>query len=125
MAVTEADLKVICKYDESLVPDANPFIADAVSLATAVIGNAPDLIVKYLACHMITLGPSPMIATEQVKSLLTTIAYKLSEGLGITHYGTMAMQLDSTGKLAAWNRRVVEGRGGFQLFWGGTDNGTN
>lgn len=125
MAVTEADVKVICKYDESLVPHATPFIADATALATAVIGSAPDLVVKWLAAHLITAGPSPMVATAQVKSLLETIAYKLSEGLGITHYGTMAMQLDSTGKLAAWNRRVVEGRGGFQLFWGGTDNGTN
>jgi len=125
MAVTEADVKVICKYDESLVPDATPFITDATAMATAIIGSAPDLVTKYLAAHLITLGPSPMIATEQVRALLVTNQYKLSEGLGITHYGTMAMQLDSTGKLAAWNRRVVEGRGGFQLFWGGTDNGTN
>jgi hypothetical protein len=124
MAVTQADVDKIIQYDATVITDVPMFIANATTLATRVIGAADDLVVLYLAAHLIGIS-DPRVATSQVKSLLETVQYKLSEGLGITHYGTMAMQLDSTGKLASWNRRVVEGRGGFQLFWGGTDNGTD
>ncbi len=126
MAVTEADVQRIFDYDTDLVPDAAPFIADAQTLfnnvvGTAVTGAAADLVVKYLAAHLIAVTDA-LVATEQVKSPLVSYQYRLSDGLGITRYGTTAMLLDPSKKLAQWNKQVVKGLAGPDFFWAGTSN---
>ena len=125
MAVLPDDIDRIIQYDTEFIPDVQPFIDDAVVFLTSVIGTgvlstaAFDMVTKYVAAHFIAVA-DPRLQSAQVKSLLETYQNKLTPGLGITHYGTVAMTLDTSGKLAAWNTRVVEGKGRVQLFWTGS-----
>jgi hypothetical protein len=127
MAISETDVQRILDYDRDLIPDVQPFIDDAVVFLTAVIGAGIvtdavfDTVTNYMAAHLISIS-DPRVHTEQVKSLLVTYQQKLDKGLGITHFGTMAMMLDTSGKLAAWNQRVIEGKGNVQFFWAGSPN---
>lgn len=126
MAVTEADVQRIFDYDTDLVPDAQPFIDDAQLLfdnvvGDAVTGDSADLVVKYLAAHLIAQKDA-IVQSEQVKSLLVSYQYRLSDGLGITRYGATAMLLDPSKKLAQWNKQVVKGLAGPDFFWAGTSN---
>lgn len=127
MAISETDVQRILDYDQDLVPDVQPFIDDAVIFLTAVIGTGVvtdavfDTVTNYMSAHLICIS-DPRVHTEQVKSLLVTYQQKLDKGLGITHFGTMAMMLDTSGKLAAWNQRVIEGKGKVQFFWAGSPN---
>lgn len=127
MAITIADVQRIIQYDATVVPDVQPFIDDAVILATAVIGNNLtterfDLVCRYLAAHLIAVT-DPRFQSEQVKSLQVSYQVRLSDGLGITHWGTMAMMLDTSGKLANWNKAVISGKAGaFAFFHAGTNS---
>ncbi|MFN7318250.1 MAG: hypothetical protein ACK5S6_01960 [bacterium] len=114
----------IIDYDQELIPDLTPFLDTAVALTDSVIGTALadpllEQVQKYLTAHFVGIT-DPRLQTAQVKSLLETYQVKLSLGLGITHFGQVAMTLDTSGKLAAWNTRVVEGKGRVQFFWAGT-----
>jgi uncharacterized membrane-anchored protein YitT (DUF2179 family) len=127
MAISETDVQRILDYDREFVSDVQPFIDDAVIFLTAVIGagvvsNAVfDMVTNYITAHFISIT-DPRVHTEQVKSLLVTYQNKLDKGLGITHFGTMAMMLDTSGKLAAWNQRTIDGKGAVQFFWAGSPN---
>ena len=114
----------IIDYDQELIPDLTPFLDTAVALTDSVIGTALadpllEQVQKYLTAHFVGIT-DPRLQTAQVKSLLETYQVKLSLGLGVTHFGQVAMTLDTSGKLAAWNTRVVEGKGRVQFFWAGT-----
>lgn len=123
---TSADrVSKIIDYDTELIPDIQPFINDAsimvdtlVATDISVSANVLELVERYLAAHFIAIT-DPRVATEQVGSLLTTYQYKLAQGLAITHYGSMAMFLDTSGRLSNWNNRVVEGIINPQIFWAG------
>ena len=126
MAVTPAQVQRLIQYDTVFIPDVQPFIDDAVILATAVIGDAItstqfDLVVRYLSCHLISVSDA-RVQSEQVKTLQVSYQYRLSDGLGITHYGTTAMLLDPSGKLAIWNNKVKKGLAGPDFFWAGESN---
>lgn len=125
MAVLPEDVDRIIQYDTEFIPDVQPFIDDAVTMLTSIIGTgvlsatAFDNVTKYIAAHLISVS-DPRVVTEQVKSLLVSYQHKLALGLGTSHFGQVAMTLDTSGKLAAWNTRVVEGKGKVQFFWAGT-----
>lgn len=126
MAVTASQVQRIIEYDTTLIPDLTDFIADAVLFATAVIGAGTlstdmfDLVCRYLAAHFVAIT-DPRYQSEQVKSIQASYQYKLDLGLAVTHWGQMAMSLDTSGKLAARNRQAVDGIASFSLVWGGTD----
>lgn len=125
---TEEAVKLIIEYDTNLIPDLTPFIASASLLVDTVVDIAPapsdailELVERYCCAHLIATT-DPRIAAEQVKSLQATYQHRLTDGLGNTHFGTLAQLFDTTGRLARWNKQMVEGRGSKQLFWAGTDN---
>ena len=124
LLTTAEAVQQIIDYDREFIPDLTPFLDTAVALTDTVIGTALsnamlEQVQKYLAAHLIGIT-DPRLQTAQVKSLLETYQVKLSLGLGVTHFGQVAMTLDTSGKLAAWNTRVVEGKGRVQFFWAGT-----
>lgn len=124
MSITKADVAQIIVYDTVQIPDIQVFVDTAVTIVTSVIGDAVlpagvfDIICKYFAAHLISIT-DPRINSEQVKQLSQSFQFKLSDGLGITHFGSTAMMLDTSGRLARWNRKVVEGSTK-QIFWSGT-----
>jgi hypothetical protein len=124
---TEDAVKLIIEYDTNLIPDLTPFIASASLLVDTVVAIDPapsdailEVVERYLTAHLIGIT-DPRIQAEQVKSLQATYAVRLSDGLGITHFGTLAMLFDTTGRLAQWNKQTVEGRSAVQFFWAGTE----
>lgn len=122
---TIAAVQKIISYDAVLIPDIQPFIDDASTMVTAIIAidNTPlaaslEMTERYLAAHLIAVT-DPRLQSEQVKTLQQSFQVRLMDGLGITHFGQTAMQLDTTGRLARWNKQVVEGGGSKQFFWSG------
>jgi hypothetical protein len=124
MAITEDDVRRLVAFDAARIPDIQPFIDDAVLMLNNVIGNRLDtatfdLVTRYLAAHLVAVS-DPRVNMEKVKSLQVRYDTKLDKGLGITHFGTTAMMLDSSGRLAAWNNQIINGGGLKQFFWAGT-----
>jgi hypothetical protein len=125
MAVTDDDVRRLVAFDAARIPDIQPFIDDAVLMLTNVVGDRLDgptfdLVTRYLAAHLVAVS-DPRVSMEKVKSLQVRYDTKLDKGLGITHFGSTAMMLDSSGRLAAWNSRVITGGGIKQFFWAGTE----
>lgn len=124
MAVTDDQVARLLAFDTSRITDVDAFIDDAVLMLQNIIGVGIlneatfDLVTRYMAAHLIAIS-DPQAQMEKVKSLQVRYQVQLDKGLGITHFGTTAMMLDSSGRLAAWNQQVV--KGGFkQFFWAGT-----
>ena len=125
MAITEDDVRRLVAFAADRIPDVQPFIDDAVLMLTNVVedrldDDTFDLVTRYLAAHLIAVS-DPRVSMEKVKSLQVRYDTKLDKGLGITHFGSTAMLLDSSGRLAAWNNRVITGGGIKQFFWAGTE----
>lgn len=126
MAIVAADVQRIIEYDQTLITDISQFIADAKTILDAVVGTAItstqyDVVHKYLSAHLIGIT-QPRLQSEQVKTLQASYQYRLSDGLGLTHWGSTAMMLDPSGKLAQWNNKVKKGLAGPQFFWAGESN---
>lgn len=123
---TLAKVQKIIQYDTTNVPDPQQQIDDASLMVTTVIGTAlsdaqAEMVERYLAAHLIAVA-DPRIQSEQVRAIQASYQYRLSDGLGITHYGSTAMTLDTSGKLARWNKGVLSGAtGSFDLMWGGKE----
>ena len=129
---TAAAVAKIILFDATVITDVESFITTAGLMVDAIIGDRinstqQEVVCRYLSAHLIAITDnSNRIQSEQVKSLQNSYTSRLSDGLGITHWGTMAMQLDPSGKLANWNKAVVSGRAGaFDLFHAGTNADTS
>lgn len=127
MALTTVSaVQAIIDYDTTLLTSITSFITDAADLVKEIIGDAisdtmKEKVERYLAAHFIAIT-DPRVESEAVKTLRVTYQVKLSEGLGITHYGTLAMSFDTSGKLAAWNQNVIKGtKQTPSVTWLGTD----
>ncbi|NBW17288.1 MAG: hypothetical protein EBR82_55850 [Caulobacteraceae bacterium] len=126
---TLAAVNKIIQYDSTNIPDPQLMLDSASLMVTNVIGTALDastaeLVERYLAAHLIAIS-DPRIQSEQVKTIQASYQVRLSDGLGITHFGSTAMMLDSSGKLAVWNNKVVKGMVKFDLFWAGKAGDTD
>jgi len=122
---TEDAVSTIIQYDRLVIPDVDPFILAASLIVDNVIAIAPlpstallELVERYLAAHLIRVT-DPQVQQEKVKSLMQTYATLLGKGFAITHWGSTAMSLDYTGRLAAFNNRLIDGYGKLQFFWAG------
>jgi len=127
VTTTVAAVNKIIVYDTTVIPDVQPFIDSAIVIVSSIVAidNTPtdamlELVTRYVTAHLISITDT-RIASEQVKSLQQSFQYKLSDGLGLSHFGATAMLLDTTGRLAAWNNRVVNGLLKPQFFWAGSD----
>lgn len=123
---TAAAVAKIIIYDNTVITDVESFITTAGLMVDSIIGDRinstqQEVVCRYLAAHLIAITDnSTRIQSEQVKSLQNSYTSRLSDGLGITHWGSMAMQLDTSGKLANWNKAVISGKAGaFDLFHAG------
>lgn len=116
----------IIAFDITVITDVESFITTAGLMVDSIIGDRinstqQEIVCRYLAAHLISITDnSTRIQSEQVKSLQVAYSNRLSDGLALTHWGSMAMQLDTSGKLANWNKAVISGKAGaFDLFHAG------
>jgi len=125
LLITAADVQQIIEYDDVLIPDLTPFMEAADTMIQEIIGDrlsdgALFRVQQYLSAHLVGIT-TKLTQAEQVKSLQETFQVRLSDGLGITHYGATAMLFDSTGRLANWNKRITSGAAAVSITWAGTD----
>lgn len=127
MARTDEDrVALLIQYDRQFITDLQPFIDDASLIIDNVVAIAPsptavmlELVERYLAAHLVMVT-SGQVSMEKVRSLQVQYGTLLDRGFAITHWGTTAMMLDTTGRLAAFNTRLMQGGIGKQFFWAGT-----
>lgn len=120
---TIAAVQKIIEYDTVLIPDLQPFIDTAILLVTEVVDIDPvpsdellEAVTRYLAAHLVQMTDKA-IQSEQVKSIQVSYQFKLGMGLALSHFGSMAMMLDTTGRLSQYNKRLVDGTAKLQFFW--------
>jgi len=123
---TDDRVALLIQYDRTFITDLQPFIDDASLIIDNVVAIAPlptdallELVERYLAAHLVMVT-SGQVSMEKVRSLQVQYGTLLDKGFAITHWGTTAMMLDTTGRLAAFNTRLMQGGIGKQFFWAGT-----
>ena len=126
LRTTEDRVALLIQYDRTFITDLQPFIDDASLIVDNVIAVAPlpaaallEVVERYLAAHLVMVT-SGQISMEKVRSIQVQYGTLLDKGFAITHWGTTAMMLDTTGRLAALNSRLLSGGGVKQFFWAGT-----
>jgi hypothetical protein len=123
---TDDRVALLIQYDRTFITDLQPFIDDASLIITNVVAiplvpadEHLELVERYLAAHLVMVT-SGQVSMEKVRSIQVQYGTMLDKGFAITHWGTMAMMLDTTGRLAALNARILSGGGIKQFFWAGT-----
>lgn len=127
---TRALVEGIIEVDAGIVPDdaaMEPFILPANELVTEVCtGDAGpanaytsdrlELIERWLAAHFYAQR-DPRYASEKAGSVGGNYQSKVDLGLDNTHYGQMAMRLDTNGGLADLNRKSKKGKRKLAVTW--------
>jgi hypothetical protein len=109
--VTASDVLEIMEVDPA-VTDLSPFII----AANAVINNNctditeadATIVERWLSAHFVTVRDM-RAASEGAGSVSVSYQYKTDLALNASMYGQMAMILDTTGGLSAWNKSIVNG----------------
>jgi len=130
---TRAGVATIIELDDTVVPDDNsmlPFILTANELVTELCtgSNAPateytaerlELIERYLAAHFYTLR-DPRPVSEGAGPVSVTYQSSVAVGLQTSHYGQIAMRLDTNGGLAGLDAKMRMGSAKPGVTWLGT-----
>jgi hypothetical protein len=109
---TATEVRLIMKKTVTQLSDAQaaPFIAAAENLITSIITKSisDDLLADlevWLSAHMIASTILRMTSEEALGDASVKYAGKWGEGLKSTPYGQMVLILDTTGLLAAAEKR--------------------
>ena len=108
--------------------DLTPFMEVANELVTEKCINSSysdERLIKietWLAAHFYTCSLKRQYTQANVGGVSVGYQSRIDLGFNLTHYGQMAMQLDTAGNLAALNQAIVDGkRQVLGLTWLGTD----
>lgn len=133
--VTAAEVEEIIEVDDDAI-SMTPFIRAANLLVNRHCETATDLdgnayyvsdelkeIELWLSAHNFAIREARNAAEGVSGGPSETKQSKVDLGFDVTHYGQMAMRLDSAGGLARLNALAKSGKlgGSPQLHWGGTD----
>ena len=118
---TEAAVSGIIEVDSDI--SLTPFIETGSNLTdrVAAASSPPsattlELIERYLSAHCYTLR-APRPVSERAGSVGETVQSRVDLGLKTSHYGQMAITLDTTGTLKA----ISEGTRSASVTWVGKD----
>jgi len=126
---TELLVRAIIEVDASIT-SLLPFISAAHLMVdthcSALSEEAATEVETWLAAHFITIRDN-RAASESVTGAAgasQSYQFRVGAGLETSMYGSMAMQLDSTGGLSAWNTKVIKGIAGKTsgFSWLGTES---
>jgi hypothetical protein len=110
----------------SKITDMTEYIIAANSLVTEHCSELSDaqaaVVETWLAAHFVCMVDERAESTA-AKGVSKNLATKIDLGLNQTKYGQTAMALDTTGGLATWQKRVMDGKAGQSraFMWVGTD----
>ena len=123
---TSAEVQEIVDVESGV--DLEPFIIAANELVTECCAGQDYSdtrlaeIERWLAAHFYCIRDARAVS-ERAGSVGQTLQSKVDLGFDVTHYGQMAMRLDTEGGLAALNERIKTGkRTGVSVTWLGTEN---
>lgn len=105
---------------DAFIDPANEMVTEVCgAVATGYSPSRLELIERWLSAHFFTvLSPRPV--RERVSTLVTEYMHKVDLGLDTSHYGQMAMRLDTKGGLALLNNSMKTQKG---ILSGGTTTG--
>ena len=125
---TETLVRAIIEIDASIT-SLTPFISAANTMVNSHCSSLTEAIATevetWLAAHFTTIRDN-RVANESVTGAAgasQSFQYRVGSGLETSMYGSMAMQLDSSGGLSAWNQSVIKGQAGkrVSMSWLGTE----
>lgn len=122
---TDEAVAAIIEVDEEIV--LTPFIEAAAALVEEVCVPAGydetrlELIERWLSAHFYTIR-DPRVVQETVGPIQASYQNKVDLGLNVSHYGQMAMRLDTKGTLAQLEKRMRNGGHAPLMFWLGQDS---
>ena len=134
MRTTATLVKTIIEVDAGIAPTDNdllPFISVANVLVTDCCTGSRgpvvpyddarlELIERWLSAHVYCTR-DPRVQSEGAAGLTATYQSVVSQGLANSHYGQMAMTLDTAGGLAAMNAATLRGaKRKASIVWLGT-----
>jgi hypothetical protein len=114
MRTTEELVGKIIEIEDGV--DVTPFIDVANELVTerCIDSNyTEDKLIKietWLAAHFFACTLNKQTTSEKVGDISENYQSKIDLGLNLTHYGQMAMQIDTAGNLAILNKEITSGR---------------
>ena len=126
--VTQAEVAVIIELDTDTTPDITAFIDVANDLVTENCLDSDysddklEKIELWLSAHFYAIK-DPRAKSEAAGSVNQGLQSKVDIGFDVTHYGQMAMRIDSDGNLAAINEDAKKGSKPLtaSVTWAGTD----
>jgi len=113
--VTQAEVAVIIELDTETTPDITVFIDAANDLVTENCTDSDYSDAKlakielWLSAHFYAVK-DPRAKSEKAGSVGQGLQSKVDIGFSVTHYGQMAMGLDSAGNLALLNKQIQDGK---------------
>lgn len=111
---TSGAVEGIIEVDSSI--SLTPFIESANALVTEVCVPLEyddirlELIERWLAAHFYAIR-DPRTTSEKAGPVSANYQSKVDLGFNVTHYGQMAMRLDTLGGLAALQKKIETGIG--------------
>lgn len=101
---------LIIELDASI--SLTPFIEAANALVTehcaALSATAAELVERWLSAHFYAMR-DPRSTSESAGGVSTSYQSRVGLGFDLTHYGQMAMRLDTSGGLALLNEQTKRG----------------
>lgn len=131
---TRANIAGIIELDAEIVPDdaaMEPYILVASELVTECCtgANAPkggeysdvrlELIERWLAAHIYT-NRDPRAASESAGPVSVSYQSRVDLGFDTSHYGQMAMRIDTNGGLSRLNEDTKKGKPRIGAVWLGS-----
>jgi len=120
---TEESVQGIIEHDATI--SLTPFIEVANALVTELCTDDSyddtrlELIERWLSAHFYAIR-DPRAESEKAGSVSVKYQSKVELGFDVTHYGQMAMRLDTAGGLAALNVQAKKGgKKTVSATWGG------
>ena len=103
-AVTLLLRKTPAKDLASFIETASSVVDDLAAIATTLTAAKLEQIERYLTAHVYEISV-PDVNSESVKGVSRKFRGKTDLGLNLTHFGQMAMIIDTTGTLRKMSRR--------------------
>lgn len=114
MAIRTTNAQVAAIIELEVTVSTEPFIEVANSLVTELCTDSDytdeklELIERWLSAHFYAIREG-RATLEKAGKVSATIQSKVDLGFDVTHYGQMAMRIDTAGNLAKLNEQTKKG----------------
>lgn len=109
-SAVEAIIDIVTGKDLApFIEAANDIVTDCCASVADYDATKLELIERWLSAHFYAIY-EPRFKMERAGSVSSENQTKVDLGFDVTHYGQMAMRIDTAGGLAALNERIKNGK---------------